>query len=66
MDFRRTTIADLAAEVAARKVSARELVTAALERIDEAVVGVRANRESRLEPSRRVSAVQRVEQVRVL
>jgi aspartyl-tRNA(Asn)/glutamyl-tRNA(Gln) amidotransferase subunit A len=35
MDFRRTTIAALAADVAARKVSARELVTAALERIDE-------------------------------
>ena len=34
MDFRRTTVAALAADVAARKVSARELVTAALERID--------------------------------
>ncbi|HJR25398.1 MAG TPA: amidase [Acidimicrobiales bacterium] len=35
MDFRRTTIAALAADVAARKVAARELVTVALERIDE-------------------------------
>jgi aspartyl-tRNA(Asn)/glutamyl-tRNA(Gln) amidotransferase subunit A len=34
MDFRRTTVAALAADVAARKLSARELVTAALERID--------------------------------
>jgi hypothetical protein len=36
------------------------------ERIDEAGVGVRANRQSRLEPRRRVSGAQRVEQARVL
>jgi aspartyl-tRNA(Asn)/glutamyl-tRNA(Gln) amidotransferase subunit A len=34
MDFRTTTVADLAAEVAARRTSSRELVSAALERID--------------------------------
>jgi aspartyl-tRNA(Asn)/glutamyl-tRNA(Gln) amidotransferase subunit A len=34
MDFRRTTVAELAADVTARRTSARELVTAALERID--------------------------------
>jgi Asp-tRNA(Asn)/Glu-tRNA(Gln) amidotransferase A subunit family amidase len=34
MDFRTTTVAALAADVAARRVSARELVTAALERIE--------------------------------
>jgi len=34
MDFRRHAAADLAAQVRAREVSARELVTAALERID--------------------------------
>lgn len=33
-DFRRTTVAELADEVAARKVGARELVQAALDRID--------------------------------
>ena len=35
MDFRSTTVEDLAADVAAREVSARELVQAALDRIDE-------------------------------
>jgi len=34
MDFRRTTVAALAADVAARRTSARELVQAALERIE--------------------------------
>jgi Asp-tRNA(Asn)/Glu-tRNA(Gln) amidotransferase A subunit family amidase len=34
MDFRRTTVAALAADVAARRISARELVTATLERIE--------------------------------
>ena len=34
MDFRRTTVAELAADVAAGRVGARELVTAALERIE--------------------------------
>jgi aspartyl-tRNA(Asn)/glutamyl-tRNA(Gln) amidotransferase subunit A len=34
MDFRHTTVADLAAEVSSRSLSAREVVTAALERID--------------------------------
>ena len=34
MDFRRTTVAAIAADVAARRISAREVVTAALERID--------------------------------
>ncbi|MGH9188249.1 MAG: amidase family protein, partial [Acidimicrobiales bacterium] len=35
MDFRDETVADLAAQVANREVSARELVQAALERIEE-------------------------------
>jgi Asp-tRNA(Asn)/Glu-tRNA(Gln) amidotransferase A subunit family amidase len=35
MDFRRTTVAALAADVAARRISARELVTATLRRIEE-------------------------------
>lgn len=35
MDFRRTTVAALAADVAARRISARELVTSALARIEE-------------------------------
>ena len=35
MDFRRTTVAALAADVAAKKVSSRELVEGALARIDE-------------------------------
>ena len=34
MDFRTTTVADLAADVLARRTSSRELVTAALERIE--------------------------------
>ncbi len=34
MDFRRTTVAALAADVAARRISARELVTATLARIE--------------------------------
>lgn len=35
MDFRRTTIGELAADVAARRISAREVVQAALDRIEE-------------------------------
>lgn len=35
MDFRETTVADIAQDVAARRISAREVVRAALDRIDE-------------------------------
>ena len=42
MDFRRTTVAELAADVAARRTSARELVEAALARIEEVDARVNA------------------------
>jgi aspartyl-tRNA(Asn)/glutamyl-tRNA(Gln) amidotransferase subunit A len=42
VDFRRTTVAALAADVAARRVSSRELVEAALARIDEVDAQVNA------------------------
>jgi Asp-tRNA(Asn)/Glu-tRNA(Gln) amidotransferase A subunit family amidase len=42
MDFRRTTVAELAAQVAAREVSARELVEVALARVDEVDAHVNA------------------------
>ena len=34
MDFRSTTVADLAAQIGARRLSAREVTAAALDRID--------------------------------